>query len=90
MAPADKIQIDGYSYVRWFKATDAAGRGFCSNCGSSLFFKMCNQEPGKEIWAIAAGAFETPVPPLAKHIFVADKGAYYEITDDLPQYDTFK
>lgn len=32
------------------------------------------------------GAFDTPTGlQLARHIFVADKGDYYDITDDLPQ-----
>jgi hypothetical protein len=36
--------------------------------------------------AIAMGAFDKPTGTrLAKHIFVADKGDYYEIADGLPQ-----
>ena len=36
--------------------------------------------------AVAMGAFETPTGThLAKHIFVADKGDYYDIADGLPQ-----
>jgi len=32
------------------------------------------------------GAFDTPTDThLAKHIFVADKGDYYKISDGLPQ-----
>lgn len=32
------------------------------------------------------GAFDTPTNTrLAMHIFVADKGDYYDITDGLPQ-----
>ncbi len=32
------------------------------------------------------GAFEPPTnTKLARHIFVAEKGDYYEITDGLPQ-----
>ncbi len=32
------------------------------------------------------GAFDTPTGThLTKHIFVADKGDYYEISDGLPQ-----
>jgi hypothetical protein len=33
------------------------------------------------------GAFDTPtLTRLEKHIFVAEKGDYYEIADGLPQY----
>ena len=35
-----------------------------------------------------AGAFEQPSALKAEmHIFVADKGDYYEITDGLPQFE---
>jgi hypothetical protein len=35
------------------------------------------------------GAFEGPTETTAcLHIYVGDKGDYYEITDDLPQYAT--
>jgi hypothetical protein len=36
--------------------------------------------------AIAMAAFDGPTGvKLARHIFVADKGDYYEIADGLPQ-----
>lgn len=36
--------------------------------------------------AIAMGAFDAPTGAvLGHHIFVADKGDYYEIADGLPQ-----
>jgi len=35
------------------------------------------------------GAFEKPTnTKLALHIFVADKGDYYDIADGAPQYQT--
>lgn len=35
------------------------------------------------------GAFDGPTETTANlHIYVADKGDYYKITDGLPQYDT--
>ncbi|SFN58054.1 GFA family protein [Dokdonella immobilis] len=38
--------------------------------------------------AVAMGALDAPTGTrLAKHIFVADKGDYYEIKDGLPQSD---
>jgi len=43
----------------------------------------------KHDWiAISMGAFDTPTETkLGFHIFVAEKGDYYEITDGLPQND---
>lgn len=40
----------------------------------------------RDCTSIAMGAFDTPTSThLEKHIFVAEKGDYYEIEDDLPQ-----
>ena len=40
--------------------------------------------------AVAMGAFDAPTSThLDRHIFVAEKGAYYEISDGLPQKPGF-
>jgi hypothetical protein len=40
--------------------------------------------------AVAMGAFESPTSThLEKHIFVAEKGDYYQINDDLPQKNQY-
>jgi hypothetical protein len=48
---------------------------------------MRSASPPERDWiAIAMGAFDTPTSThLEKHIFVADKGDCYDITDRLPQ-----
>ncbi len=78
-APRDGVRIEGE--VRWFQSSDTARRGFCPVCGSSLFW----DGPGSHL-SIHAGALEAPTGlRLAGHIYCADKGDYYDITDDLPQ-----
>jgi hypothetical protein len=43
---------------------------------------------GREQISIMAGAFDRPSGLVAEsHIFVADKGDYYEICDGLPQFE---
>ena len=65
-----------------FQSSSAATRGFCSACGSVLFWDPI----GRDITSVAMGAFEKPTDTrLAIHIFVADKGDYYDIADGLPQ-----
>ena len=55
-------------------------RGFCTDCGSSLYFRM-----GRD-FSVEAGAVDNPTGGhLARHIFCADKGDYYDLTDGLPQ-----
>ena len=80
-APVDTITVKGEENLKWYESSDFARRGFCSNCGASMIYHHQNAQH----WAIAAGCIIGEVPPLVKHIFVADKGAYYDITDGLPQ-----
>ncbi len=70
--------------VKWFASSEAARRGFCPDCGSFLFWEAL--EDGTVSFAL--GAVDSPTGlTLEKHIFVADKGDYYEIADGLPQKD---
>jgi hypothetical protein len=80
-----KLKIHGSDHLSWFQSSDKVRRGFCATCGSSLFFDPLDKE--KHNWiGISMGAFDTPTDTdLALHIFVAEKGDYYEITDGLPQ-----
>ncbi len=78
-----RLEVDGAENLTWFAASDAARRGFCRTCGSALFWKR----NGAAQTSIFAGAFEQPSGLEGEsHIFVADKGDYYDITDNLPQY----
>jgi hypothetical protein len=53
-------------------------------CGSVLFWKH-NEEA--EV-SVMAGAFDQPSGLKGEsHIFVVDKGDYYDIDDGLPQYE---
>lgn len=68
--------------VTWFRASPKAKRGFCGKCGSFLFWKA-DDEDGM---SFSLGAIDGPTGlSLSKHIFVADKGDYYDIKDGLPQ-----
>jgi hypothetical protein len=80
--PRDRLAIAGEDAVTWFRSSEKVRRGFCSRCGSTLFWDPIGH--GKI--AVAMGAFETPTgTTLEKHIFTADKGDYYVIADGLPQ-----
>lgn len=83
--PLSSLIVDGSDQLTWFQSSNKVRRGFCSNCGASLFFDPLDKQ--KHDWiGISMGAFDTPTgTDLALHIFVAEKGDYYEITDGLPQ-----
>ena len=80
---AHDIEIEGVTNVTWYRASPNAERGFCSTCGSHLFWKPSNED---YIGILAASVDEPSGLRMAKHIFVDNKGDYYEITDGLPQY----
>lgn len=79
------LTVHGAEHVRWYRSSEKVRRGFCETCGSSLFFDPLDQ--AKHDWiGVAMGAFDGPTETTLKvHIFVGDKGDYYEIADGLPQ-----
>jgi hypothetical protein len=81
--PRETVVISGEDDITWFQSSDKARRGFCRSCGSSLFW-----DPLFKDWiGIAMGAFETPTKTKVKmHIFTANKGDYYEISDGICQF----
>ena len=77
------LTIEGAENVTWYQSSDEGRRGFCKNCGSALFWKYQGQA---EI-SIQAGSLDMPTELTpGYHIFCADKGDFYAINDDLPQY----
>ena len=69
--------------LKWYDSSDFARRGFCQVCGASLFWERL----GEDRVSVAAGSLDPPTGiKTAGHIFVAHKGDYYEITDDLEKY----
>ena len=79
----DDLRLTEERGLSWYHASNIARRGFCRECGGSIFW----EGHGKGSIEISAGtlAGATGLETVA-HIFVADKGDYYEITDGLPQY----
>lgn len=76
------LTVHGEDHVTWFQSSEKVRRGFCSACGSFLFWDPLHRDS----LAIAMGAFDKPTDTtLAMHIYVADKGDYYDIADGLPQ-----
>lgn len=81
VARAD-LTIHGAEKLTWFRSSEKVRRGFCSICGSALFWDPVR----KDLVGVAMGAFDQPTDTqLGIHIFVAEKGDYYDIADGLPQ-----
>lgn len=81
----------GEDRVVWFQSSPETQRGFCGSCGSVLFWRSDVVPEVKEIIAVSAASLKEPHDlKLTGHIFCASKGGYYEITDDLPQMETYE
>jgi hypothetical protein len=80
----DDLELDESDTLQWYGASDIAKRGFCGNCGSALFWKP----NGGDHTSILAGTLDGAAGSikLDRHIFVADKGSYYDLDDGLPQH----
>ncbi len=82
-AQLDDLRFINKDGLTWFQSSDWAERGFCKSCGSSLFYRL--RDDNSRI-SVAAGSLGKPTGlQLYRHIYVADKGDYYDITDGLPQ-----
>jgi hypothetical protein len=76
------VEISGGDRLTWYHASPEAARGFCSICGSALFFQSIDSDR----IAIMAGSVDEPTGlELAGHVFTAEKGDYYALHDGLPQ-----
>ncbi len=69
------------STLKWFTAVPGFRRGFCSQCGASLFF----EEVGGERVSIAAGSLDQPQGlHIAAQLYTSEAGDYYALDLDVP------
>jgi len=82
------MRVMGEDRISWYQSSDKVQRGFCSTCGSVLFWKPTIEGYG---WTgVALGCLDTSLDlKISKHTFVSDKGSYYEIMDGAPQRETY-
>ena len=84
---ADAFTLTSSETLAWFASSDQAKRGFCNRCGSSMFW-MHDGDGGAV--SVASGTLDGPTGlHTDKHIFVKDKGDYYEIGDGTPQIQKY-
>lgn len=81
---AAQLKITHSTTLQWYQSSPKAERGFCNRCGSSLFWR--HAEDGGAVSVMSGTLDGATGITTAKHIFVADKGDYYDIADDLPQH----
>ena len=84
----ENLKITQQKSLRWYKSptdeTPNVNRGFCSECGSSLFWHPKDQPS----IAVAAGSLAAPTNlKTMGHVWCSQIADYYKIEDDLPQFD---
>jgi hypothetical protein len=79
--PRDGLSLTESRSLAWFASSNFARRGFCRECGSSLFW----ERGGHDTISIAAGSLDAPTGlQTVLHIFAKDKGDYYELDCTAP------
>jgi len=83
-ADDDVLTITGTT-LKWYQASPEhmpeAKRGFCTECGSALFWK--NEK--EDFTSILAGSIDGPTGlEITEHIFTDNMPDWYEITDGKP------
>ena len=72
------------SGLAWYQGSKWAERGFCSKCGSSLFWRLAEDHDAMLVVAVEslddAGGLS-----LHQHIYVDAKPAHYDFADDRPR-----
>ncbi|QFY78932.1 GFA family protein [Alcaligenes faecalis] len=76
--------VSGESQITWYESSQGNHRGFCRICGTPLLSRFDNHP---SIYGLPLGALDDdPGVRPEKHVFVANKASWFEITDDLPQH----
>ena len=84
--PNSSLVFDADADLVWYASSTSARRGFCGKCGSTLFY----DPHGEDRIAVSAGVLDAhPALSTQSHIFVAEKGAYYDLPPDLPNHQGF-
>lgn len=79
-----QVRFQSDDTLKWYASSDWAKRGFCSTCGTSLFYKLNDDD---DFWSISAGVFDLPQGlSICKEIFVDEKPDYYDFSGDQPRY----
>ena len=82
-ASTDQLSFACDTGLKWYRSSNIAQRGFCSACGSSLFWQP---DHGDYLSVMAGGLDQTGDLHAAEHIYVDNAAEYYDIADGLPQF----
>ena len=78
VTPVGPAKIEGESYIQRFQSSEWAERGFCSACGTHLFYHLL----GGEHYVYPAGLFDGSQVEFDHQIFIDEKPAYYDFANN--------
>ena len=78
------LSFDADEALVWVRSSDHGERGFCAQCGSSLFWRAPGA--GNDASASVATLPEDHGLTIAHHIWVEDKPGWYDFADDRPRW----
>lgn len=74
----DSVTLEGKQHVTVFDSSDWAERGFCSHCGTHLFYRL--KDGG--LYAVPVGVLEPGTTwEFTKEIFIDQKPDYYSFAN---------
>ncbi|WP_136653234.1 GFA family protein [Paracoccus aeridis] len=81
------LRIEDERALRWYRSSGIGERGFCAECGSSLFWRgVRDGHAVEDDVEVSGGALDAPTGlRLSCHARVDFKGDYYAIADGVPQ-----
>lgn len=75
----EDIDMSGCSTLTWYESSEWAKRGFCSTCGSNLFWSMLD---GSMVVPFAGSLTNFEDVVLVEEIFYDHKPAFYTFAED--------
>ena len=77
------LRLGSGDALSWYESADGVRRGFCAECGSSLFYEFTDHK----FVGVAGGSIDGPTgQKLSGHIFTDQMGDYYDLSDSLPKF----
>lgn len=80
-APRNALRFIEARGLKWYGSSDIARRGFCSECGGTLFWDAS----ARDVISIAAGTLDAPTGlRTVLQIHVGNAGDYYDVDASTP------
>lgn len=79
----DGVTFDSEATLKWYASSDYGERGFCSECGSSLFWRAPGD--GNSVAISVSTLPDDHGIEIMEHIWVDDQPEWYDFADTTPR-----